>query len=173
MNFEVQITIKGLDLSQLPGFLQSLAGGQSPMMTIGAKAKKELPAATPKKQPGRPKKAKAVVEEPEEEIDEPADEELETDDEDSAEAEDKDAPEEDDDEEEEEEETPPAKKKTKDSKKSSRLDLEGDLLPAFQAYAQKYTRDKAMKLLDKIGGVKSIRNVPEEKWPKLYEALQK
>lgn len=74
--------------------------------------------------------------------------------------------------EEEEEPAPPVAAK-KNSKKA--LDVDTDILPAYQAYAKKHSREKATKVLSKVLNkhkVKSVRNLPAAVLPEVLELLK-
>lgn len=54
------------------------------------------------------------------------------------------------------------------------LSLEGDIIPAFQAYSKKHGREKAGAILKKFFKDKetaSVRALPTEKYPEVMEAL--
>lgn len=57
------------------------------------------------------------------------------------------------------------------STKTSKLTLEGDIIPAMASYAKKYDREKAAKLLKKFGA-KNVRAVPADKYPELLAAAR-
>ncbi len=127
---------------------------------------------------GRPKKDAAPV----------ADDEMDF----GVDAPDDEAPEESDDEEtadedetedadEAEEEAPVAKKRgrpakatiaaAEPTKATKGLTLEGNIIPAFQKFADKHSREKAGKVLTKYG-VKSVRDLPKEKYPEILKLLK-
>lgn len=51
------------------------------------------------------------------------------------------------------------------------LDLDDDIIPAFQKYAAKHSRDKAAAVLAKFG-VKSVRNLGEDKYVEVLKLLK-
>jgi len=53
----------------------------------------------------------------------------------------------------------------------SKLTLEGDIIPAFQAYAKKYSREKAGAVLSKLG-VRAVREIPVEAYPAVLATLR-
>ncbi len=63
-------------------------------------------------------------------------------------------------------EAPPAK-----VKKAKVLSLEADMIPAFQAYAKKHSREKAGKILNKFK-VKAVRDLPPAKFPEILALLK-
>lgn len=50
------------------------------------------------------------------------------------------------------------------------LTLDGDIIPAFQAYAKKHSREKAAKVLAKYK-VTSVRELPEKTWNDVLKTL--
>ncbi len=69
-----------------------------------------------------------------------------------------------------EEDEKPAPKKGASGKKE--LTLEGDVIPAMQKYAQKYSREKAQKLLLAKFKVKTARNLDAKQYPALLALLK-
>lgn len=57
-------------------------------------------------------------------------------------------------------------------KKGKKLTLDGDIIPACAKYSQKYDRPAVLKIL-KSFGVKSVRELDEDDFPKVLEALKK
>lgn len=51
------------------------------------------------------------------------------------------------------------------------IDLDRDLIPAFQAFAGQRSRDEAAKVLQSYG-VKSVRDLPKAKYPEVMKRLQ-
>lgn len=56
-------------------------------------------------------------------------------------------------------------------KKATKLTLEGDIIPAFRAFAGKHTREKAGKVLAKFG-VKSVKDIPAAKYADVLKVLR-
>lgn len=115
----------------------------------------------PKRGRGRPKKEAKVDlgdDEPEAD-DEVAEDETEADDDDEA-AED----------EAEDEETKPEPVKTRKGVKAAKGPTLDEVIKAFQEYAAKHSRDKAGAILAKYK-VKSVRNLPPEKFPEILKRL--
>lgn len=55
---------------------------------------------------------------------------------------------------------------------AKKLDLEGDVIPAFKAFVKKSgSREPAVKILDKFG-VKSVRELKEADYPKVMKLLK-
>ncbi len=67
---------------------------------------------------------------------------------------------------EEEEEEKPAKKA-----KAAAIDLDKDIIPAFQKFAAKHSREKAQKILGKYKA-KNVRQLPVEKYGEILKLLK-
>ncbi len=67
--------------------------------------------------------------------------------------------------------TAPVERLMKDVKTTKGHTLEGDIIPAFQKFADKHSREKAGKVLAKYG-VKSVRDLPKEKYPEILKLLK-
>lgn len=68
-------------------------------------------------------------------------------------------------EEEDEELAPKAKSKKK------KAPTRDDVLDALRAYAEEHSKEKAIKILEKVGGVKSALKLEEDKFEKVINAL--
>lgn len=68
-------------------------------------------------------------------------------------------------EEEEDELAPKAKSKKK------KAPTRDDVLDALRAYAEEHSKEKAIKVLEKVGGVKSALKLEEDKFEKVINAL--
>lgn len=67
--------------------------------------------------------------------------------------------------EEEDELAPKAKSKKK------KAPTRDDVLDALRAYAEEHSKEKAIKILEKVGGVKSALKLEEDKFEKVINAL--
>ncbi len=118
---------------------------------------------------GRPSKAEMEARKAKEaeadEFETEAEEDVEEDEAEEDEADDEREEEDEEEDEADEEEAPPAKKKAKGPS------LEADIIPAFQAYAKRHSREKAGKILAKFKA-KAVRDIPPAKFPEVLKLLK-
>lgn len=181
LNVTISVPFTKAGLATLDTFRESmtrqLGGATKALTSDSAQEETSKAAETPKRGRGRPPKVQPVVETLEEDEFGDVDETLDIDtdelegDEDETENDDEDETEDDD-----EKPAPKMMRKgagavaaPKDVKGA--LTLEGHIVPAFQKYAAKFSRDKASKVLAKYK-VKTVRDLPKDKYAEVLKLLK-